>query len=107
MVAVSLFSDWHILDGEHGEVIALLGVANKMADGLGHGLYQLLGRTLEGGKDAGDALIAKQLMPPILGLRQSVGKEEDGAAGNHVGFLLGEVPVRLNAYGEVAVAMDG
>ena len=29
------------LDGEHGEVIALLGIAHKLMDGIGHQSYQL------------------------------------------------------------------
>ena len=64
------------LKGKHGEVVTLLGIADKLVDGGGHCFNQFLGRTFEGCNDFVNALHTELLAVDILGLRQSVGIEE-------------------------------
>ena len=66
-----------IFDGKQGEVVTLLGVANKLVDGGGHRLNEFLGGV--GGSDRdnlSDAMHSELFATAILGLRQSVGIEK-------------------------------
>ena len=65
-----------VFKGKHGEVVTLLGIADKLVDGGGHCFNQFLGGALEGCNDFVNALHTELLAVDILGLRQSVGIEE-------------------------------
>ena len=70
-------SDIHGSKSQHREIVALLGVAYELVDGVGHRFNQLLWRsTLIGSDDIRDALPAEKLAFAILGFCQTVGIKE-------------------------------
>lgn len=87
------------LNGEHGEVVTLLGIAYELVHGIGHSLNQLLWRAIEICDDVGDALHAEKFVGSILGLRQSVSIEEEGRVGCYHGFLFNKSPKAQNFRG--------
>ena len=103
-----------VFDGEHREIVALLGVADELVDSVGHRANQRLWRGVLfglGGEDGRHTILSELVVSSVFGLGQSVGIEEDGRAGRHHRFLFHELPVREGAYGQVrldgeAVALD-
>ena len=97
-----------ILNGQHRQVVALLGIAYELMDGLGHLFYHVLGLVAVLRQQTTgyipDALIAKLLVPGILCLVQPVGEEEDSGVGIDVDLLLREFEVADDADGQVGVA---
>lgn len=92
------------LNGEHGEVVTLLGIAYELVHGIGHSLNQLLWRAIEICDDVGDALHAEKFVGSILGLRQSVSIEEEGRVGCYHGFLFGECHVGHRTNRKIRIA---
>ena len=96
-----------VLDGQHGEIVALLGVADKGADGPAHAGDEVCGsvggRMLAGHVD--DAVQSEQFVVDVLGLVQSVGVEEYGGLWCDGHLLLRELPAGHDA--EWQVGVDG
>ena len=96
------------LYGHHGQVVALLGIANELVDGFGHPGNQLVGLMLAAVEctagHVGDALHLELGLVGIHSLGESVGKEEDGGAAVDLCLLQGELPFGPEADGDVRVA---
>ena len=81
------------LNGEHGEVIALLGTAHEVGHSLHHTLDERTGLLGGGLYHLQDPFLAKQLAVGILGLIESVGIEEERTAWGKIGLLSHELPI--------------
>ena len=92
------------LDGEHGEVVALLGLADKGVDGSGHAVDNAFGSEVAVFVQLFDnTFIAKKLMIDILGFGETVGVGEDDVARTDGGLLEGVGPFGHDADGDVGV----
>lgn len=67
-------------EGQHREVVTLLGVTNELVDSGGHRFNQLLGGSLKGCDDLADTLHSEKITAPILRLSQTIGIEEKNFA---------------------------
>ena len=97
-----------IPDGQHGKIVALVGLTGKEVDSSHHALNEgfwrdvtcsqlLLGKFYE-------ALITKLLMVDVLGLVQAIGVQEEGRFRCDGNLLDGKGPVRIDTYGQVWIA---
>ena len=93
---------------QHRQVVALLGIAHKGVDGLVHLLHHgggtVVARNQQTLGNTPDALVAKLGVADVLGLVESVGEEENGGVPVDEDFLLRELPVGLDADGQVRVS---
>ena len=103
---VALLTD--VLDTHHREVVALLGIAHKGVNGIGHplddlpGLVLLAGQCLEG--RFFHTLHLELILVCIHSLGQTVGEEEDGSASEDLHLLQREFPLRTDTHGNVGIA---
>ena len=95
------------MDGQHGQIVALLGIAHKCVDCLGdcsQDLLRLLAVACS--KNSFHALQSKQLPLCVHRLGQSVGIEEEGGAGHDSGLLDNILHIVEHANGQVGIAWE-
>ena len=82
------------LDGQHGDVVALLRTGSIAVHLAGHQFYQLAGTVIRLLRHKlRHVASAKHLVGLVTGLAQSVGIEKQRVAGLQIGLLPLELPV--------------
>ena len=91
----------NVLNGHHGEVVALVGIAHELVDSLGHpgdelsGLLLLITECLGG--HVVDTLHLELVLTSIHCFCESVGEEEDSGAWEYLSLLRHVIPCREEA----------
>ena len=96
-----------ILDGHHRQVVALLGIADELADSVGHegnelsGLLLSVRQCLHG--HVVDTRHLELLLDSVHRLGEAVGEEENGGSGEYLCLLQGVLPLGPEAHGDVRI----
>lgn len=96
----------HVLKCQHGEVIALFGIAYEVGNSLSHLFNECVWFWRCGLQHIFNPFLAKHLVSGIFGLVQTIGIEEDGGTWCECCLLLRKRPVRHRSYRQIMIDID-